>query len=155
MLHYEPSTGVFTWLVSPSFTVKAGDVAGNYNGTGYWQIGIGRRRYMAHRLAWLYVYGSFPIDEVDHINRVRNDNRIENLRDVTSEFNSYNTGPKVTNSTGFKGVTFRPKQNKYQAQIRYGKKKVYLGCFDTAQRADIAHRIAEYFRGKYYEPTPS
>lgn len=151
LLHYDPVTGVFTWLVSPSFTVKAGDKAGNVTPKGYWQIGINRKRYLAHRLAWLYVHGVFPEKDVDHINRNPADNRIVNLRDVSNQFNLFNTSKQKDNTSGYKGVTFMPKVKKWQAQIRMNSKKVYLGTFDTPERADIAHRIAEYFREKYYD----
>ena len=153
LLDYDPLTGEFTWKLDSSFTVFKGDRAGTAHNRGYWQIQINNRRYLAHRLAWLWVYGMFPKGEIDHINRNKLDNRIENLRDVNGQLNLYNTGKKNCNTTGYKGVTFIARLGKWQAQIRTNGRKIYLGTFDTPERADISHRIAEYFREKYYDHT--
>ena len=152
VLNYDPLTGVFIWRVSLTNTVNIGDVAGNLM-RGYWQIGIHNKRYLAHRLAWFYIKGKMPTQFIDHVNRNPLDNRIVNLRDVSNQFNLFNTSKQKDNTSGYKGVTFVPKVKKWQAQIRTNGKKVYLGTFDTAERADISHRIAEYFREKYYDHT--
>jgi HNH endonuclease len=79
-LHYDPETGVFTWLVKPCRNILAGSIAGNVMNEGYVMVKIDRKNYKAHRLAWLYVHGTFPPDQLDHINRGRADNRLCNLR---------------------------------------------------------------------------
>lgn len=80
-LHYDPLTGDFNWTIGKR-GLKVNSKAGSMNDQGYVIIRINNIRYRAHRLAWLYVYGHFPINEIDHINGVRSDNRIENLRDA-------------------------------------------------------------------------
>jgi len=90
LLHYDPETGVFTWLVRNGSGVEAGDVAGTLTLRGYWSIRYRRRSYRAHRLAFLYMTGSFPTLDVDHINGARGDNRWCNLREVTSRQNARN-----------------------------------------------------------------
>src|SRR6202035_4009666 len=89
-IHYDPLTGVFTWLVlpvcrGPRFVgrgpnqVRVGGIAGCVSkSNGYRRIKIGGHPYCAHRLAWLYMTGTWPKDEIDHINRVRSDNRFCN-----------------------------------------------------------------------------
>ena len=76
VLDYDPDTGVFTRKVRTASSVKVGDVAGSLNGKGYIRIRVDGRLYFAHRLAWLYVHGEWPVDQVDHINGIKNDNRI-------------------------------------------------------------------------------
>ena len=81
LLDYNPETGLFTWNVYNN--IKNKTTAGTFN-DGYIQIKIKQKIYQAHRLAWLYVYGEWPKGQIDHINGIRDDNRIENLRDVTN-----------------------------------------------------------------------
>ena len=85
LLDYEPATGVFTWKVNRSI-VKAGQKAGvnPHGGDGYPRIGVDGQQCLAHRLAWLHVHGRFPDDEIDHINGIRSDNRLSNLREATT-----------------------------------------------------------------------
>ncbi len=92
ILHYDQETGIFTWKVRTARRVKAGDVAGCSDGDGYRLIKVQSRLYKAHRLAWLYIHGSWPKDQIDHINRIRTDNRIANLREVSNKQNLQNTG---------------------------------------------------------------
>lgn len=91
-LNYCPNTGNFTWVkkTSKSFTKKLGSIAGSDNGAGYIVIEFMKKSYKAHRLAWYYYYNQWPTGIIDHINGITNDNRIENLRDVTSSENSKN-----------------------------------------------------------------
>lgn len=89
LLHYDEDTGMFTWIVSTARCVKVGDIAGSKNGKGYLHIMVDKRIYLAHRLAFLYVHGRFP-EFTDHINWIRDDNRISNLREVTQQENNQN-----------------------------------------------------------------
>lgn len=91
MLHYESETGIFTWKINKRGPVKRGDVAGKTNGRGYRVIKIDGAYYYAHRLAWFYITGNWP-KETDHINRVKTDNRMVNLREVTHSLNNRNRG---------------------------------------------------------------
>jgi hypothetical protein len=93
LLAYNPRVGVFTWRQPPARWIAYGDVAGSVNGRGYRIVGIRGRYYSEHRLAWFYVHGVWPTHTIDHINRVRTDNRIANLRDVTMRENNLNKAP--------------------------------------------------------------
>lgn len=95
LLYYDKDTGFFIWKkdifnLNKYNIVRQGDIAGSINKQGYITISINGKRYSAHRLAWLYTYGHFPKQEIDHINRIRNDNRLYNLRDVSHKVNTEN-----------------------------------------------------------------
>lgn len=145
ILSYDEKTGVFTWIIKRQ-NVVVGRVAGHKDSLGYERITISGKIYLAHRLAWLYVHGHMPEKEIDHINRIRNDNRIANLREATSQLNSLNTGMYKNNTSGSKGVYFNKRAKKWQAQILIDGKREHLGLYDDVKRADIAFRIANHFR---------
>lgn len=94
-LMYDPDSGIFTWVIRPAHCIRIGDVAGYKNPEGYVKIGILGKIYSAHHLAFLYMNGSVPDGIVDHINRVRYDNRWVNLRVVTAKENSTNTSRAI------------------------------------------------------------
>jgi hypothetical protein len=109
---------------------------------GYIQIRVENKLYRAHHLAWLYCFGYLP-RELDHINGIRVDNRIENLREVTHAENGRNTKRHSTNTSGVTGVYYN-KINKYWvAQIRINYKTIYLGCFKDIEDAILARKAAE------------
>lgn len=144
LFHYDPETGLFTCLVRRrkigGVFSEIGDVAGFRETLGYWCLGIDRKTYKAHRLAWLYVHGEWPSDDLDHINCDRCDNRIANLRIGGKLINPRNAKRKVTNTTGFKGVTPpRGKSKKYMARICIDYNRIYLGEFDTPEEAHEAY----------------
>lgn len=141
VLHYDPTTGIFTWLVATARQINAGDIAGSLDGDGYLAIQIDTRRYKAHRLAWLYVYGVWPIHQVDHKNCRRSDNRVANLREATNQQNSANSSLGRNNSSGFKGVFCRH-NNRWEAAIKVNGKYKSLGCFNTPGDAHTAYEIA-------------
>jgi len=143
ILHYDQETGIFTWKVSPSTKVKVGDVAGSPDGHGYLQIGIQSRPHKAHRLAWLYVYGSWPKDQIDHINRKRSDNRIYNLREVTNKQNGQNAGKYSHNTSGHPGVSWHKRDSRWVAQIMHNQKQIHLGYFASLEEAIAARKAAE------------
>ena len=151
LLHYDPDTGVFTWKVSPSSRVRPGDRAGSKNGRGYIRIMIDTKHYMTHRLAWLYVYGVWPVDKIDHINGDSLDNRICNLREATQAENMQNITVSASNTTGYLGVS--PVMSKYRAQIRVNCTALYLGLFDTPEQAHQAYLAAKAKFHKF-QPTP-
>jgi hypothetical protein len=141
LMSYEPETGVFTWLERKKGR-RQGKPAGGLNGNGYRSIQIGADRYMAHRLAWFYVYGYWPTGYIDHINGDPADNRIANLREVTQSVNLQNQRqPRADNKTGFLGVS--PQAGKYQARITFAGKHQYLGLFDTPEEAYAAYLAAK------------
>ena len=142
MLHYDSQTGDFTWIVSRGnqFT-KPGMKAGFKDTYGHMGIEIDGKRYLSHRLAWLYVHEKWPNHQIDHINRVRDDNRIANLRDVTGVVNLNNKGNYRNNTTGFKGVTI--KNGRFVAQITINGKCKHIGSFDIAEKASQAYQAAK------------
>jgi hypothetical protein len=92
LLHYDPETGVFTWKKHRGRRAVVGSVAGRYHPSGHRVIRVDITSYYAHRLAWIYVHGSIPDGLViDHINNVRDDNRLVNLRPATYQLNAQNT----------------------------------------------------------------
>lgn len=143
LLHYEPSTGVFTRLMT-SGGRKAGTVAqGNLSDQGYWMISVCSKQYRAHRLAWLYVHGVWP-EQIDHINGVKSDNRIANLRCVSRSVNLQNQRrAQSSNRTGLLGVSLRQGENKWQAQIMVNGKRYTLGRFTTPELAYAAYLKAK------------
>lgn len=143
LLSYDPETGVFVWLVSTSNRVKAGDVAGTFKAdSGYIFISALGHIYRAHRLAWLYMTGEWPPNQIDHINCVRDDNRWSNLREATNAQNQANKGPRCDNSTGFKGVRFDQDRQKFRARVKLNGKEYHLGRFGTAEEAHAAYVAA-------------
>jgi hypothetical protein len=139
LLHYNPETGEFTWLVSRGNQFsKPGMKAGFKDTYGHLGIEIDGKRYLSHRLAWLYVFGKWPDHQIDHINRMRDDNRLENLRDVSGIVNANNKGNYRNNTTGFKGVTI--KNGRFVAQITMAGKCKYLGSFGSAEKASAAYQ---------------
>jgi len=143
LLHYDPETGIFTWKVRTSRSVKVGDVAGCPNGDGYLQVWIQSRLYKAHRLAWLYTYGEWPTDQIDHINRIRTDNRISNLREATNKQNHQNKSKPSNNTSGHPGVSWYKRDSKWKAKITHNQKHIHLGYFATIEEALSARKAAE------------
>lgn len=143
LLHYDPETGAFTWRGSIGRKIRAGDKAGSRCGKGYWVIGFTRKYYKAHRLAWLYVHGRFPIGDIDHINGVRHDNRIVNLREATKAENGQNICKHRDNKSGFIGVSWHPATRKWRSRIRTNRKLKSLGLFDTPDAAYSAYLAAK------------
>ena len=143
VLHYSPETGVFTWKVSTSRRVKTGDVAGSLNGNDYLRIMVQGRPHRAHRLAWLYTYGTWPKDQIDHINRNRTDNRISNLREVSNKQNHQNKSKPSNNTSGHPGISWYKRDSKWQAKIKHNQKSIHLGYFTTLEEAIAARKAAE------------
>lgn len=148
VLDYDPKTGYFTWLAGGKMSGKP---AGSVSDHGYVVIGVNSKRYKAHRLAWLYVYGSMPISDLDHANGVRADNRISNLRACTDSENHFNIGAMRTNTSGFKGVFWHKRAGKWLAQIGVNGKDKFLGLFPTAELAFEAYSAkAKQLHGNFY-----
>jgi hypothetical protein len=140
LLDYDPETGVFTWKVNRGGTAKVGEVAGGVDAYGYICIRVNQRAYKAHRLAWLYTHGGLPIDQIDHINGVRADNRLSNLREVNNQRNAENRR-SARNVFGFLGVTRH--RNRWKAQITVGGRAKYIGLFISPTEAHAAYLEAK------------
>lgn len=110
--------------------------------SGYWYVTINRVAYKLHRVVWLWHYGCWPCQQIDHINGEKSDNRIQNLRDVGGSINQRNKGINRNNTSGFKGVSYHRGKNKFVAQIRTSSGRQYLGSFDRAEDAARAYQRA-------------
>ena len=135
IVSYDKDTGVFVWKNPPSNRVKRGSVCNRVNSIGYIVISINRKTYLAHRLAWFFVYGNYKCGEIDHINRVKNDNRLCNLRLVSSSENSRNLPITKRNNSGTVGVSWYKNRNKWRATIMNNNRQIHLGYFDDKEEA--------------------
>jgi hypothetical protein len=131
---YDEKTGILTWKKChlPNFVGKK---AGHIRKDGYVHVHFKSSHHLAHRLIWLYVHGQHASTFIDHINRNRLDNRIENLRLVTTKQNNENKSKSQNKSSKFKGVSFRKDVQKWTAQICSNYKHKHLGYFDTEELA--------------------
>lgn len=156
LLAYDPKTGDFHWKVSINPRAPIGRRAGGNSLSGpgvkkYRVIGIGGKLHRAHRLVWLYFHGAWPESAIDHINGNTLDNRIENLRDVSTQRNTWNLHAAHSNSkSGYLGVDWVPSKKKWRAQIRTAGKKTLLGHFDTAEAASDAYKAAKKVRDQQH-----
>lgn len=151
LLHYDAATGVFTRISSNSNRYKSGGIAGWLSNHGYITIVVDGKRYQAHRLAFLYMTGCFPMNFVDHINTIKNDNRFSNLREATRSENQRNCGARSHNKSGLKGVYFFEERNKWVAYINLSGKKKHLGVFDSPDHASAAYQAAaKQHHGEFY-----
>lgn len=144
LLAYDPATGRFTWLVNRAGTARAGSLAGSADAQGYHVIRVDGELYKAHRLALLISRGSWPADEVDHVNGIRNDNRMQNLREVTKQQNAQNRVlPPRHNRSGVAGVHWFARDSKWLARITVCGKRRSLGLYTSFDAAVAARRAAE------------
>lgn len=128
---------------------KQGHIAGTKQSRGYIVISVDGRRYVAHRLAWLYTYDRWPVGDLDHINGVKNDNRIANLREATRRQNMQNVRKHKHNTSGYKGVAWHSQRNKWRAYIFDNYRQKHLGLFDTKEAAAAARAKAEKTTHEY------
>ena len=138
VLHYDPTTGVFTWLKSRG-RLSAGSPAG-YICLGYVKIRLDGKNYQAHRLAWFYMTGSWPDDQVDHRDLNKANNCWNNLRAATGSQNQQNVALRRNNKSGFKGII--PRRGKWVARIRVEGKQVWLDTYDCRKTAAEAYAAA-------------
>lgn len=150
LLAYDPETGVFTNLVWRSSNAPAGAVAGSPNCRGYQNIHIDGSRYLAHRLAWLYMTGEWPKDRIDHRDTDNTNNRWLNLREATQSQNVANAKKRFDNTSGYKGVGWSHSLQKWRAEIKVNHRRVHLGVFDQAEDAHVAYILAsKHFFGDF------
>lgn len=133
-------TGEFIRIKSSGSRGKIGIICNSKNKKGHIQIGIDGRAHGAHRLAWLYVYGEIPKNEIDHINGIRDDNRIVNLRNATHHQNCWNSAV-TKSSSGLRCVFWNKKMKVWNASTSFKCKRYYLGSFATKQEAYASYII--------------
>jgi len=138
LFDYEPTTGIFTRLVRVSGAKGVGSVVGSPDGNGYLQVRIRGKLYLLHRLAFLFVEGYFPENQVDHKNGVVADNRWLNLREVSNACNMQNCKLSNANKSGFTGVYWDKYAGKWIAHIKINQKHIHIGLYKTATDAAIA-----------------
>jgi hypothetical protein len=144
LLSYDPETGIFTWLTQRQGGAKKGTASGGKKLNGYINIKLYGKDYLAHRLAWLYVYGELPESFLDHINEIKDDNKISNLRLATRQENYHNISkPQKNNKSGLLGVCRTNCGKKWRANICLNGKIKYLGVFNTAEEASEAYLKAK------------
>ena len=149
-LTYDEKTGVFRAKINNGCN-KAGFVVGSMNGNGYIQIMLNGKLYLAHRLAWLYINGEFPKGSLDHINRNKDDNRIDNLRVCTLSQNSQNTNICRNNKSGFKGVHFNKAKNRWVSKAMIKGVSYHIGNFIELDMAAKAYEnFAKQMHGEFY-----
>lgn len=139
VVHYDPDTGIFTWLPRPDdkrFTTRyAGTRAGKVAENGRRQISVYGKLYYAHRLAWLHFYGEWPSGDLDHRDVEPDYNWIGNLRPANKSGNGANTHAYASSKTGLKGASFDRRTGKFRAQIKVDGRVHWLGGFATADEA--------------------
>ncbi len=140
-LFYNKETGIFTWKIKRKGIKKS--IAGYKDSQGYIIITIKKKRYKASRLAWLYVYGYFPENPIDHINQIRSDNRIKNLRVVSFQCNMRNRKVGKNNKTGISGICCETKGKGWRVFIYVNKKCKNLGTYEDFDEAVCARLEAE------------
>lgn len=154
VLHYSPDTGVLTWAAKTSRKVVVGSSAGSIRVDGYIHVGVDGTRYLAHRLAWLHVYGAWPTKHLDHVDGDRSNNSMRNLRVCTDAENGQNRkGPNANSRTGYLGVTYDRRYGTYSAHITRQGVKTHLGTFSTPEEAHQAY-LAAKARYHTFQPVP-
>lgn len=143
LLAYDPLTGALAWRVTRTGTAKSGSLAGSIR-NGYMRTSVYGRSYLNHRLIWLFVTGQWPINEIDHINGRKDDNRFDNLRDVTSLTNKENIRrPSICNKLGVLGVSKRKNRKTFRAQIRVRGNVTLIGYYKSQEEARAAYLDAK------------
>lgn len=149
VLDYEPETGVLRWRVSLGGKGVAGERAGTISVHGHRIVSIDGKKYRAARLCWMHIHGAMPANLIDHKNRVRDDDRLDNLREATYSGNARNVGAKSP-SSGLKGAYREMGKSKFFSCIRADGGNIYLGTFDTAEAAHSAYAEASAkFHGEF------
>ena len=147
LFHYDAESGMLLWRNGNGRNVKPWQEAKAPNGNGYFSVKIENKNYPVHRIIWLYVYGSFPKQDIDHKNRIRNDNRLCNLRSVSRTDNCQNISLPSHNKSGHIGVSWFKKHNCWTVYVKVNKKNKWLGYFKNLDDAVVARKDGE---SKYY-----
>ena len=165
LLDYDPKTGALTWRERTPDAFQSGrrtaeHTCANWNSqfggkpafgvvtkNGYMQGTVFGAKYLAHRIIWLLEYGVWPDGDIDHINGVRTDNRLSNLRDVPRSVNSKNAKRSIANTSGVTGVRWYARKSKWRAEICVDGKSRSLGYYSTIEEAAAARALASHKHG--------
>jgi len=142
LLTYDPATGVFKWKTGGKGRRPDLVAGGLHPVLGYWYIGVDRVKYPLHRVAWLYMTGEWPKEEIDHINGVRSDNRWSNLREATKGQNMQNLRKQRGRTSRYMGVSWH-QCGRWVSYITVDGKRRHLGLFDDEEVAYEAHLQAK------------
>lgn len=149
LLHYNPETGRFTWVVNYGGHIEYGKEAGGIDvdtrpgGKTYLRVTLYKQMFFMHRLAFLYMTGEFPKNVVDHIDGNGINNKWSNLRDVTIAENNRNNKKRIDNTSDVTGVSWNKKNENWNVNINHEGQQIHLGTFDSKQEAIAARKSAE------------
>ena len=143
LFHYDAESGMLLWRNGNGRNVKPWQQAKAPNGHGYYTVKIDGTSYSVHRLIWLYVHGNFPDKYIDHKNRIRNDNRLCNLRDVNTTDNAQNISLPSHNKSGYIGVSWIKSHNCWTVYVKVNKKNKWLGYYKNLDDAIAARKEGE------------
>jgi len=147
--HYDATTGVMIRLKAMG-AGKAGGTVGSSHNMGYLRVMLFRKSYLLHRFIWFYMYGKWPDRGIDHINGIKTDNRLCNLREASQSQNMANRGPQQNNRSGYKGVYWCSTNQKWVARVQVRRKVHSLGYFRNLEDAVEAYRVgAAQLLGEY------
>ncbi|WP_192798552.1 HNH endonuclease [Brucella anthropi] len=169
LLNYDPETGKLFWKerglewFSDDAKWTSSEVCKRWNSrhagreaftslkpNGYFHGALLNRNMSAHRVAWAVFYGAYPMADIDHINGIRSDNRISNLRAASRSENLRNSFIRSDNTSGFKGVSYHQGTSKWMAYIKTDRKRIYLGLYETAEQAHLAYcEAAKVHHGEF------
>lgn len=142
IFNYSPHTGAITNKITRGIA-KVGREPGGIDDKGYRVFGYKNRIYKAHRVAWLLHTGAWPSNQIDHINGIKSDNRIDNLRDISNKENGKNSKRRSDNTSGVTGVRFSVKKNRWIAQIKVSGQYKHIGYYNDFNLAVLARKMAE------------
>ena len=147
--HFEYRDGHLWWVKPTVRGVEVGQQFGSCYNVGYRQGSLKGKTYPEHRLIWLYHHGTWPKNHIDHINGIKDDNRIENLREATSVQNQWNTGSYGGRSK-YKGVNYQKDKNRWRARYKDHGQRFHIGYYATEIEAAIAYdKAVEHLHGGY------
>lgn len=149
VVNYDPETGIFTWKIKLNNNLVVGSIAGTLTTRRHIRLTIDGNHCQAHRLAWLYVYGEWPEGDVDHINNIRTDNRIENLRLATKSQNGMNCKVAEDNKSGVKGVCWDQRLKRWRAYVTKEGKTTEKRFKSFEEAAEYVKKLREELCGEF------
>tara|TARA_R110002126_G_scaffold88499_3_gene212068 strand:+ start:735 stop:1241 length:507 start_codon:yes stop_codon:yes gene_type:complete len=143
LFYYDAESGMLLWRYGNKRNVKPWQEAKALNGNGYVCVKIQGKNYPVHRIIWVYVHGTFPEQDIDHKNRIRNDNRLCNLRVVSRTDNCQNISLPSHNKSGHIGVSWFKNHNCWTVYVKVNKKNKWLGYYKNLDDAIAARKAGE------------